>query len=53
MNKRLEHRLKQIEESMAVVADELGVDRKAAYRYAYDLGRGEKSFKKEMAKEVQ
>jgi hypothetical protein len=50
MNKRLEHRLKQIEENMAVVADELGVDRRSAYRYAFDLGSGEKSFKNEMSK---
>ena len=39
MNKRLEYRAKLIEESMAVVAEELGVDRKAAYRYAFELGR--------------
>ena len=39
MNKRLEYRAKLIEENITVVAQELGLDRKAAYRYAFELGR--------------
>ena len=39
MNKRLEYRAKLIEENITVVAQELGLDRKSAYRYAFELGR--------------
>ena len=38
MNKRVLNRLRQIEANISIVAEELGFDRKAAYRYAFEQG---------------
>ena len=38
MNKRVLNRIRQIEANISIVAEELGFDRKAAYRYAFEQG---------------
>ncbi len=38
MNKRVENRMRQIEANIAVISEELGLDRKATYRYVFETG---------------